>query len=108
MLRLLQLGDTPFRRMAQSRLLAESAQLAGQTGKAISVATRLPSAEALGKIEHEAAEAVFQQDTPLSRAALSVSNMFGLGNRVGLARTLGKTIIPYAKTPANVIDEMLD
>jgi hypothetical protein len=108
MLRLLQLGDTPFRRMAQSRLLAESAQLAGQTGKAISVATRLPSAEALGKIEQEAAEAVFQQDTPLSRAALSVSNMFGLGNRVGLARTLGKTIIPYAKTPANVIDEMLD
>ena len=108
MLRLLQLGDTPFRRMAQARLLAESAQLAGQTGKAISVATRLPSAEALGKIEQEAAEAVFQQDTPLSRAALSVSNMFGLGNRVGLARTLGKTIIPYAKTPANVIDEMLD
>jgi hypothetical protein len=108
MLRLLQLGDTPFRRMAQARLLSESAQLAGQTGKAISVATRLPSAEALGKIEQEAAEAVFQQDTPLSRAALSVSNMFGLGNRIGLARTLGKTIIPYAKTPANVIDEMLD
>jgi hypothetical protein len=149
MLRLLQLGDTPFRRMAQSRLLAESAQLQRvskisslnnelskllskpkttavdsakiqdirnqiesigkrEIGKEISVATRLPSAEALGKIEQEAAEAVFQQDTPLSRAALSVSNMFGLGNRVGLARTLGKTIIPYAKTPANVIDEMLD
>ena len=149
MLRLLQLGDTPFRRMAQARLLAESAQLQRvskisslnnelskllskpkitatdsakiqdirnqiesigkrEIGKEISVATRLPSAEALGKIEQEAAEAVFQQDTPLSRAALSVSNMFGLGNRVGLARTLGKTIIPYAKTPANVIDEMLD
>jgi len=149
MLRLLQLGDTPFRRMAQARLLAESAQLQRvskisslnneiskllskpkataadsakiqdirnqiesigkrELGKEISVATRLPSAEALGKIEQEAAEAVFQQDTPLSRAALSVSNMFGLGNKVGLARTLGKTIIPYAKTPANVIDEMLD
>jgi len=149
MLRLLQLGDTPFRRMAQSRLLAESAQLQRvskisslnnelskllskpkataadsakiqdirnqiesigkrELGKEISVATRLPSKEELGKIEQEAAEAVFQQDTPLSRAALSVSNMFGLGNRVGLARTLGKTIIPYAKTPANVIDEMLD
>ena len=108
MLRLLQLGDTPFRRMAQSRLLAESAQLGGKTGKAVSVATRLPATEELTKIEQEAAEAVFQQDTPLSRAALSVSNMFGLGNRVGLARTIGKTIIPYAKTPANVIDEMLD
>jgi len=149
MLRLLQLGDTPFRRMAQARLLAESAQLQRvskisslnnelskllskpkttaiesakiqdirnqiesigkrELGKEISVATRLPSKEELGKIEQEAAEAVFQQDTPLSRAALSVSNMFGLGNRVGLARTIGKTIIPYAKTPANVIDEMLD
>jgi hypothetical protein len=149
MLRLLQLGDTPFRRMAQARLLAESAQLQRVSkisslnnelskllskpkttatdsakiqdirnqidligkrdiGKEISVATRLPSKEELGKIEQEAAEAVFQQDTPLSRAALSVSNMFGLGNRVGLARTIGKTIIPYAKTPANVIDEMLD
>ena len=149
MLRLLQLGDTPFRRMAQARLLAESAQLQRvskisslnnelskllskqkttaadsakiqdirnqieligkrEVGKEISVATRLPSKEELGKIEQEAAEAVFQQDTPLSRAALSVSNMFGLGNRVGLARTIGKTIIPYAKTPANVIDEMLD
>jgi hypothetical protein len=149
MLRLLQLGDTPFRRMAQARLLTESAQLQRvskisslnnelskllskpkttavdsakiqdirnqiesigkrELGKEISVATRLPSKEELGKIEQEAAEAVFQQDTPLSRAALSVSNMFGLGNRVGLARTIGKTIIPYAKTPANVIDEMLD
>lgn len=108
MLRLLQLGDTPFRRMAQARLLAESAQLAGKEGKAISVAARLPSKTELAKIEKEAAEAVFQQDTPLSRAALSVSNMFGLGNKIGVARTLAKTIIPYAKTPANVIDEMLD
>jgi hypothetical protein len=149
MLRLLQLGDTPFRRMAQARLLSESTQLQRTSklsslneklsgllsktktskvdsikiqdirnkiegiakrnlSKEISVATRFPSAEELGKIEQEAAEAVFQQDTPLSRAALSVSNMFGLGNRVGLARTIGKTIIPYAKTPANVIDEMLD
>ena len=108
MLRLLQLGDTPFRRMAQARLLSESAQLAGKTGKAVSVAVRLPSEKALAKIEQEAAEAVFQQDTPLSRAALSVSNMWGLGNRVGIARTLAKTIIPYTKTPANVIDEMLD
>lgn len=108
MLRLLQLGDTPFRRMAQARLLAESAQLAGKEGKAISVAARLPSKGELAKIEQEAAEAVFQQDTPLSRAALSVANMFGLGNKVGVARTLAKTIIPYAKTPANVIDEMLD
>lgn len=65
MLRLLQLGDTPFRRMAQARLIAEQAQLAGKTGKAISVATRLPGKKELAKIEEEAAQAVFQQDTRL-------------------------------------------
>jgi hypothetical protein len=108
MLRLLQLGDTPFRRMAQGRLLAEQAQLAGKTGKAISVAARLPGKKELAKIEEEAAQAVFQQDTPLSKAALHAANMFGLGSRFGPARALAKTIIPYAKTPANVIDEMLD
>jgi hypothetical protein len=108
MLRLLQLGDTPFRRMAQARLLSESAQLAGKTGKAVSVATRLPTGRELSKIEEEAAQAVFQQDTPLARAALSAANMFGLGTKFGPARLIGKTIIPYAKTPANVIDEMLD
>jgi hypothetical protein len=108
MLRLLQLGDAPFRRIAQARLLAEQAQLAGLTGKALQTAVRLPSAQQLSKIEQEAAEAVFQQDTALTKAALSAANLFGVGNKFGPARLLGKSIIPYAKTPANVIDEMLE
>jgi hypothetical protein len=108
MLRLLQLGDAPFRRIAQARLLSEQAQLAGLTGKALQTAVRLPTAQQLSKIEQEAAEAVFQQDTVLTRAALSAANLFGAGNRSGIARLIGKSIIPYAKTPANVIDEMLE
>jgi hypothetical protein len=108
MLRLLQLGDAPFRRIAQARLLSEQAQLAGLTGKALQVAVRLPTAKQLSKIEQEAAEAVFQQDTVLTRAALSAANLFGAGNKSGIARLIGKSIIPYAKTPANVIDEMLE
>lgn len=108
MLRLLQLGDAPFRRIAQARLLSEQAQLAGLTGKALQTAVRLPTAQQLSKIEQEAAEAVFQQDTVLTRAALSAANLFGIGNKFGPARLLGKSIIPYAKTPANVIDEMLE
>jgi hypothetical protein len=108
MLRLLQLGDAPFRRIAQARLLSEQAQLAGLTGKALQTAVRLPTAQQLSKIEQEAAEAVFQQDTVLTRAALSAANLFGVGNKFGLARLIGKSIIPYAKTPANVIDEMLE
>jgi len=108
MLRLLQLGDAPFRRIAQARLLSEQAQLAGLTGKALQTAVRLPTTQQLSKIEQEAAEAVFQQDTVLTRAALSAANLFGAGNKSGIARLIGKSIIPYAKTPANVIDEMLE
>jgi hypothetical protein len=108
MLRLLQLGDAPFRRMAQARLLTEQAQLAGLTGKKLQTAVRLPTRGQISKIEQEAAEAVFQQDTALSRAALNAANLFGLGSKYGVARLFAKTIIPYAKTPANVIDELVE
>jgi hypothetical protein len=108
MLRLLQLGDTPFRKLTQARLLSEQAQLAGKTGKALQVATRLPSQKELSKIEEEAAQAVFQQDSMLARAALNAANLFGAGDKSGVARFIGKTIIPYAKTPANVIDELVE
>lgn len=108
MLRLLQLGDAPFRRIAQARLLSEQAQLAGKAGSKLRVAVRLPSSSEISKIEQEAAEAVFQQDTMLTRAALNAANLFGAGNKSGLARLFAKTIIPYAKTPANVIDEMVE
>ena len=108
MLRLLQLGDAPFRRIAQARLLSEQAQLAGKVGSELQTAVRLPSPSQVSKIEQEAAEAVFQQDTMLTRAALNAANLFGAGNKSGLARLFAKTIIPYAKTPANVIDEMVE
>jgi len=108
MLRLLQLGDTPFRRLAQARLLTEAGQLAGKSARRIAVETRLPTNRQLAKIEDEAAQAVFQQDSALARAALHAANLFGAGNKYGAARLIGKTIIPYAKTPANVIDELLE
>jgi hypothetical protein len=108
MLRLLQLGDAPFRRIAQARLLSEQAQLAGKAGSELRAAVRIPSPGQVSKIEQEAAEAVFQQDTMLTRAALNAANLFGAGNKSGLARLFAKTIIPYAKTPANVIDEMVE
>jgi hypothetical protein len=108
MLRLLQLGDTPFRRLSQARLLTEAGQLAGKTARRISVETRLPTARQMAKIEDEAAQAVYQQDSALARAALHAANLFGAGNKYGAARLIGKTIIPYAKTPANVIDELLE
>jgi len=108
MLRLLQLGDAPFRRIAQARLLSEQAQLAGKVGSELRAAVRLPSPGEVSKVAQEAAEAVFQQDTMLTRAALNAANLFGAGNKSGLARLFAKTIIPYAKTPANVIDEMVE
>jgi len=105
MLRFLQAGDTPFRRMAEARLLAEQAQLRGLTGQALKTAVRFPTIKELSKIENEALQSVYQQDTPLTRAAINASQLFGLGG--GPGRLLGKTIIPYAKTPVNVISELV-
>ena len=51
---------------------------------------------------------MFQQDSALARVALNAANLFGAGNKAGIARLVGKTIIPYAKTPANVIDELVE
>lgn len=144
MLRLLQLGDTPFRRLTQARLLAEQAQLQipritsriselsqkakltkqerielnnlrkqsetikREPRKFIGTLSRLPGEREISKIEEEASQAVFQQDSMLARAALNAANLFGAGDKSGLARFIGKTIIPYAKTPANVIDELVE
>jgi hypothetical protein len=117
MFRLLQLGDAPARRMAQARLLAEQAQLRGLKGKALQRAVRFPLQEEVDKVAREASEAVYQQDTPLSRGIKWLTGMIPgyleniplVGKPVaGAARAATTAVIPYQKTPTNVIDEILE
>lgn len=117
MFRLLQLGDAPARRMAQARLLSERAQLRGLKGRELQRAVRFPLQEEVDKIAQEAAEAVYQQDTQLSRGIKWLTGMIpgylenipGIGKTAAGAARAGITaVIPYQKTPTNVIDEILE
>ena len=118
MFRLLQLGDAPARRMAQARLLSEQAQLRGLRGEALKRAVRFPLQEEVDKIAQEAAEAVYQQDTQLSRGIKWLTglipgyleNIPGPAGKAaaGAARAGITAVIPYQKTPTNVIDEILE
>jgi len=117
MFRLLQLGDAPARRMAQARLLSERAQLRGLKGIELQRAVRFPFQEEVDKIAQEAAEAVYQQDTQLSRGIKWLTGMIpgylenipGIGKTMAGAARAGITaVIPYQKTPTNVIDEILE
>jgi len=116
MFRLLQLGDTPARRMAQARLLTEARQLEGLRGEALRRAVKYPTQVEVDKVASEVAEAVYQQDTKLSRGIQYLAELApkylekipGIGRPLaGIARTATTAVLPYQKTPTNVIDEIL-
>ena len=116
MFRLLQLGDTPARRMAQARLLTEARQLEGLKGEALRRAVKYPTQLEVDKVASEVAEAVYQQDTKLSRGIQYLADLApkylekipGVGRPLaGVARTATTAVLPYQKTPTNVIDEIL-
>ena len=116
MFRLLQLGDTPARRMAQARLLTEARQLEGLKGEALRRAVKYPTQLEVDRVASEVAEAVYQQDTKLSRGIQYLAELApkylekipGVGRPLaGVARTATTAVLPYQKTPTNVIDEIL-
>lgn len=116
MFRLLQLGDAPARRMAQARLLTEARQLEGLKGEALRRAVKYPTQLEVDKVASEVAEAVYQQDTKLSRGIQYLAELApkylekipGVGRPLaGIARTATTAVLPFQKTPTNVIDEIL-
>ena len=117
MFRLLQLGDAPAREMALARRLTEVKQLEGLSGEALRRAVRFPTQSEVSKVAQEVAEAVYQQDSALSRGINYLLNLApnalekvpGIGKPMaGVARTGVTAVIPYSKTPLNVIDEILE
>jgi len=117
MFRLLQLGDTPARKMALARRLTEEAQLRGLKGVALRRAVEFPSQAEVDKVAQEVSEAVYQQDSALSRGINYLLNMAPnaltkvpvVGKPLaGVVRTGVTAVIPYSKTPLNVIDEILE
>jgi len=115
MFRMLQLGDTPARRMAQARLLTQARQLEGLRGESLRRAIRFPAQAEIDKVAEGVAEAVYQQDTFLSRALQHLirggltQNIPVIGGPLkAVTKVAGAGALPYVKTPINVIDEILE
>lgn len=115
--RLLQLGDSAPRGAAIARLLTEQAQLSKLKGRALQMAVRFPTELEMSKVVEEASRAVYQQDTFLSRAVQrllaggwveKVPQKAIQGVLRGVTRTATTPLVPYVKTPLNVIDELVE
>ncbi|NBX81509.1 hypothetical protein EBQ90_00240, partial [bacterium] len=102
----LAVGDLPFRRSAEARLLAEKALLGGASKEEALAAARFPQKSELSAIENEAAKATFQQNTKLTSAIQRVADVIA-GIPVA-GPLLLRANIPYIKTPVNVVSDVVD
>lgn len=104
--RALTLGDVPARGVAEGRLLAKQAILAGKSPEEVIASVRFPTREELKSISNEAAEATFQQDTKLTAVVGVVANAV---KSVPIVGPLTKAVIaPYTKTPVNVVTDVVN
>ena len=102
----LSVGDLPFKRAAEARLIAERALLGGASKEEALAAARFPRKSELSAIENEAARATFQQNTKLTSAIQQVANVVSSIPVVG--PLLLRSNIPYIKTPVNVVSDVVD
>lgn len=102
----LSVGDLPFRRAAEARLVAERALLGGASKEEALAAARFPKKSELSAIENEAAKATFQQNTKLTSAIQRIADVVSGIPVVG--PLLLKSNVPYTKTPTNVVSDVVD
>ena len=105
-LRVLNLEDKPFRYGRHRQILNEQGRIKGLKGKDLDKFIRFPSKKALEVAGKEAAEAVWQQQ---NRAAAVIENIVETGAQTpligGALRVFAKSIMPYSRTPTNLIVE---
>jgi hypothetical protein len=102
----LSVGDLPFRRAAEARLVTERALLGGASKEEALAAARFPKKSELSAIENEAAKATFQQNTKLTSAIQRVADVIASIPAVG--PLLLRANIPYIRTPVNVVSDVVD
>jgi hypothetical protein len=117
--RMLNIGDKPFRRGAETARLYEIAQIKGLKGKAREQFLANPDIETKEEMRKVGEVSVYQQDNFVSeiiKFAQQKLNKVGAADphkrRAIIAKTLGHlakaTTIPFVKTPTNLIAEAFD
>ncbi len=121
MFRFLSLGDTPFRRYVEGVELHKMGKSKGLKGEALKRYVKHPNAKDLEFAVREGKKLTFQADTDTSKLAeqgvgyiiKSLGKVFDMtvGPRIidpyQLSTFLIRTVVPYVKTPANILSETL-
>ena len=111
MLRLLGLGDTPFRRAMEGYELYQAGLSMGLEGKALETFLKYPTKEHVERAQREGRRLTFQEETGLSKAfekliksgENAASTVFG----EGFAKYMARMMVPFRRTPANIALETL-
>ena len=121
MFRFLSLGDTPFRRYVEGVELHKMGKSKGLKGEALKKYIKHPNAKDLEFAVREGKKLTFQADTDTSKLAeqgvgyiiKGLGKVFDmtLGPRIidpyQLSKFLIRAVVPYVKTPANILSETL-
>lgn len=113
MFRLLNLGDAPFYRFAQGKEVYLQAKASGLKGENLEAFLKYPSKEMLEKSEKRAKEAVFQEESTISKGVQDVIRK--AEKKAGETPLIGdmlqffiRTQVPYVRTPTNIILQTID
>ena len=118
MLRLLSLGDLPFRRFIEGVEVYQEGLDLGLEGESLADFIKHPPMRTRAKVAAEGRKLTFQEETLASKAALSMINAMertlamGVDQIPGLngqefAKVFFRMIVPYRSTPANILAETL-
>lgn len=118
MLRLLSLGDLPFRRFIEGIEVYQEGLALGLEGEALADFIKHPPMRTRQKVAAEGRKITFQEETVASKMALGMINSMervladGMNKIPGIngdefAKVFFRMIIPYRSTPANILSETL-
>jgi hypothetical protein len=105
MLRLLGLGDTPFRRFKEGIELYQAGINMGLEGDALKNFLKFPTKEQKLQAEKEGRKFTFQEETGLSKTFEELLRV--VENKSPAAKVLLRYVAPFRRTPANITLETL-
>ena len=104
MFRLLSLGDTPFRRFMEGKVIYQEAVSRGLKGEAFNRFLKYPPEEVFQEAQREGRKLTFQEKTATSELAEGAIKSI---TRPGLVEFIVRSQVPYVRTPANILSETM-
>lgn len=111
MFRFLSLGDTPFRKYMEGKVIYQTAKSKNLKGRELELFLRYPPEDVLVEAQREGRKLTFQEKTETSE---TLEAMVSGASRI-LSKVIGKDMadflirsqVPYVRTPANILSETM-